>query len=992
MHRFSLTQNTEQIDIHGNVILCEQEADMKSNYYVITDIGSTTTKAILIDNSSEEPVLLGIHHANTTVEAPHNDVRYGVLEAIVGLETRTDIQLISTNSDALDIQFHPEVSYLTTSSAGGGLQILVIGLTLFDSASSAKRAAYGAGGIILDVFAIDDRRRAAEQMLAMRGLHPDMILISGGTDGGALTGVIRLAEILRIAKPLPKFNTDVKIPAIYAGNAEAQEIIKSMIGNDFDLFTLPNLRPSISAENLKPTQDMIQKLFMENVMERAPGYNELKRSVHAEILPTPMGVLKSLISATKQEQRNFFAFDIGGATTDVFSYINGHYQRTVSANLGMSYSALNVLSEMGIDSLLQVLPPDFSADEVRNYIGNKTLYPTYNPSDLREIRIEHAIAKCCIAKALVQHEEMHYNRYKTGFLNSLKDSNVDGYEAKFEYQVAEEKHYFYPSDIDVVIGAGGVFAHAKNEAQSIMILIDAFNCFGITELWLDKDFITPHLGVLGQTDTLVADNLLHSSCLSKLALHLRPHYPKKHIKAVLKISYSDNDGMKEMNVMPESFIVLPAMMNRQLTIAPAKRCILNSSKEPISIATDLLVIIDTRTNTMHYDAELETKLGLYNAMDYSPVVQEVFVNANRFITSEFTRTITLPYKGEVLKQIGDDTLPSDEVAVNKYNPPRLFLVNPYAHLEDVNKQLVLDTLKVVSGDVINFDDVLRDKVENKKSPHLGQAFKSPVRGKLEMIDYNSGYLIISELQDYSSRPVFVDVAAIMMCKPQLALRYIKRSVGDFVYQGDLLAQRLSSTGKGEPPCFVRAPKTGKVTNIDQTTAEITIQYDVSPIYYKSHVKGKVVDVRDKEAVTIKFEGKKLEAKLGIGKAEHGHFCYLDNRENLGKYSLLDSIVGANFAVDIEFINQMVTYGVKGIICPGLSEQTLVSYLKHELGVINTGNELLPLCLVITDSFGADGFSSIIAHELSEYAGKQCMLEPHTRIRAGVSRPFICFMD
>ena len=219
--------------------------------YVITDIGSTTTKAILIDKC--DLTIEAIAHANTTVEAPRNDVGIGVYDSIRRLEELACISLLSSDATAQNISFQNDITYLSTSSAGGGLQILVIGLTLFDSASSAKRAAYGAGGIILDVFAIDDKRKTVDQMRAMRNLRPDMILLCGGTDGGALSSVLRMAEILRIAKPKPKFSTSVKIPTIYAGNQDAARFIKRMISSDFDLHILPNLRPTLQTENLKPT-------------------------------------------------------------------------------------------------------------------------------------------------------------------------------------------------------------------------------------------------------------------------------------------------------------------------------------------------------------------------------------------------------------------------------------------------------------------------------------------------------------------------------------------------------------------------------------------------------------------------------------------------------------------------------------------------------------------------------------------------------------------
>ncbi|HRY84683.1 MAG TPA: glutamate mutase L, partial [Candidatus Cloacimonadota bacterium] len=132
--------------------------DNSIKYYLITDVGSTTTKAVLISSGPEGTRLEGIAHSDTTVEAPVGDVCIGVRRAVQALEQKTGVDLLIGSADGL--KFNQNVSFLSTSSAGGGLQVLVIGLTLFDSASSGTRAAYGAGGIILDTFAIDDKRKA----------------------------------------------------------------------------------------------------------------------------------------------------------------------------------------------------------------------------------------------------------------------------------------------------------------------------------------------------------------------------------------------------------------------------------------------------------------------------------------------------------------------------------------------------------------------------------------------------------------------------------------------------------------------------------------------------------------------------------------------------------------------------------------------------------------------------------------------------------------
>ncbi|MDO9577768.1 MAG: glutamate mutase L, partial [Candidatus Cloacimonadales bacterium] len=210
---------------------------------VITDVGSTTTKALLLTKNKENKFEFNsLQSAPTTVERPFEDVNIGVFNAVRKLEKDADITIFTNDATPNNLKFDQETLYISTSSAGGGLQILVIGLTMFDSASSGERCAYGAGGVILDTFAIDDKRSSLEQMQAMGILHPDIILMAGGVDGGAVASILRLGEILQLANPKPKFGEKDEIPLVFAGNKDAQTFVAGLFQKKFDLYLVPNIR------------------------------------------------------------------------------------------------------------------------------------------------------------------------------------------------------------------------------------------------------------------------------------------------------------------------------------------------------------------------------------------------------------------------------------------------------------------------------------------------------------------------------------------------------------------------------------------------------------------------------------------------------------------------------------------------------------------------------------------------------------------------------
>ena len=295
--------------------------------------------------------------------------------------------------------------YVSTSSAGGGLQMMVAGVVKSMSGESAERAALGAGSIVMDVLASNDGRLPHEKITRIRQLRPDMILLSGGTDGGTTTHVMELAEILAAANPRPRLGQNYKLPVIYAGNNKAQDSIRETLGEISDLDIVDNIRPVLEQENLEPSRDKIHDLFMEHVMAQAPGYKKLMSWTDAPIMPTP-GAVGSLIEMiAKKENISVVGVDIGGATTDIFSVFEGKFNRTVSANLGMSYSICNVLAESGLDNVLRWVPFDIDRSELTNRIGNKMIRPTTVPQSLEELVIEQAIAREALRLSFIQHKE-----------------------------------------------------------------------------------------------------------------------------------------------------------------------------------------------------------------------------------------------------------------------------------------------------------------------------------------------------------------------------------------------------------------------------------------------------------------------------------------------------------------------------------------------------------------------------------------------------------
>ena len=472
---------------------------------IATDCGSTTTKAILIEKKDEGYRQTFRGEAPTTVEAPFEDVTRGVLNAIQEVEELSGRRILDGETIITPAAGNVGVDiYISTSSAGGGLQMMVAGVVQAMTSESAQRCALGAGAIVMDALAANDGRLAHEKIERIRQLRPDMVLLAGGTDGGTVSHVVELAEDIAAADPKPRFGTGFQLPVIYAGNADAREEVDKVLGEKTALTVTENIRPTMEAENLGPARHVIHDLFLEHVMAQAPGYRKLMGWAGAPIMPTPGAVGQIMQTIARQQGINVVGVDIGGATTDVFSVFGEIFNRTVSANLGMSYSISNVLAEAGLDAIMRWVAFDLEEADLRDRIKNKMIRPTTIPQLLQELQIEQAIAREALRLAFVQHRELAVGLKGVQSERTLADVFEQGATGESLIQMME---------LDLLVGSGGVLSHAPNRQQSCAMLIDAFQPEGITRLAVDSIFMMPHLGVLSTVDEQAATEVFERDSL-----------------------------------------------------------------------------------------------------------------------------------------------------------------------------------------------------------------------------------------------------------------------------------------------------------------------------------------------------------------------------------------------------------------------------------------------------------------------------------------------
>jgi uncharacterized protein (TIGR01319 family) len=343
-----------------------------------------------------------------------------------------------------------------------------------------------------------------------------MIVIAGGVDGGATTPVVAMAELIKAAGPKARLGLGYKLPIIYSGNKAVRGKVKSLFSDDFSLTIVDNIRPVLEVENSEPTRNAIHGLFMEHVMSHAPGYDKLMKWTPVPIMPTPAGEGTMFQVVAKSYNANVIGVGLGGATTNIYSIYGGKFVRTVSANLGMSYSICNVLKSTGIENIMRWLPFEVDEVDVRNRLRNKMIRPTTIPQTLEDLIIEHAVAREALRLGFEHHKLLA--RPLRGIQRQRDYSDL------FEQKTYTET-YIDMLNVDWVAGTGGLLSHAPNRSQSALMLMDGFQPEGVTKLAQDSVFMIPHLGVLSTVYPNISMEIFEKDCLVRIGTCIAAREP-----------------------------------------------------------------------------------------------------------------------------------------------------------------------------------------------------------------------------------------------------------------------------------------------------------------------------------------------------------------------------------------------------------------------------------------------------------------------------------
>ncbi len=448
--------------------------------YLMIDFGSTFTKLTAVDSEKEDIIATSSHF--TTVDT---DISIGYKNALKELAIK-----LGEENPKFD-------KIIGCSSAAGGLKMAAIGLVKELTVEASRRVCLGAGAKVELAFSHHLTNSDVDKIIEKK---IDIILLSGGTDGGNTECVLFNQQKL--------CERGVKIPIIFAGNKNCTDEIKALAEQyHMNEYYCENVMPRLNVLNIDDARNTIRKIFLENIIE-AKGVKKIEGEIDRVILPTPESVLRAvtLLADGYMHERGLgeiVVVDIGGATTDMYSICSAsakrsdvvikgleepYAKRTVEGDLGMRYSALGVLESL-TEEEIKLIDLDEGVD-----LRKELLYRHENvdsvPQTEEQAKVDIIMGRICVDKAMSRHVGKMEEAYTPmGMLYNQYGKDL--------------------SKINYVVGTGGVLVHNK-EPEKILNAVEYTRKKGLElrpinpRYLLDKDYILASMGLLAEIDPLLA--------------------------------------------------------------------------------------------------------------------------------------------------------------------------------------------------------------------------------------------------------------------------------------------------------------------------------------------------------------------------------------------------------------------------------------------------------------------------------------------------------
>ena len=522
---------------------------LEADTLLAVDVGTVNTRVSLFDVVDGRYRMVATGRASSTAGAPVFDVREGMHVALDEVSEITgrpffdesDALVMPTTNSGAGVD-----AFVSTASAGPHVRTVLVGLMPGVSMESARRLASSTYLNVVEEIGLMDGRREAKLLDAMLDAEPDLILMVGGTDGGATASVIRQIETVSLATSL--LPTVDRPALVFAGNTSLGAAVVEHFQDTAKVEIVSNIRPDLEHEELGPARLKLAEIVNQLRSERIAGFDELNSWSGGYMMLTAdaFGRVVRYLSQVYDPDKGVLGIDVGASHVTVAAAFDGVLNNKVHSDLGLGISLPGLLRYASVADVSRWLPTEVPDSEVRDYIFNKAIYPGTIPAELTDLHIEYALLRELVRAGL-----------------SLSRS---------DWAVGASSELMPP--LEPIIATGGAIARAPRPGYAALALLDAVQPRGITTLVLDPYNLVPAVGAAAGLLPMITVQVLESGSFVSLGTVVSPVGRGREGKPVLRIRIEPESGGEPIEgiVRYGQLVLLPLRQGEhaRMTLRPEK--------------------------------------------------------------------------------------------------------------------------------------------------------------------------------------------------------------------------------------------------------------------------------------------------------------------------------------------------------------------------------------------------------------------------------------
>ncbi|GAB4270233.1 MAG: glutamate mutase L [Candidatus Promineifilaceae bacterium] len=548
--------------------------------FLIAECGTAFTAVSLIDQAIGTYRLIGRSTVPTTIISPWLDVMEGVQQGIRRVTQTTGRTLIGDsgrlirptrqNGSGID-------AFGAVVSAAEPVTIFLVGLFDDVSIASARRAIHTIYAREVGTISLSDTRSESDQVEAILQSQPDVILVVGGTDGGAEARLKQLIETVSLGIHVL---AEIKRPqVIYAGNRKLREYVQQKLGVYANVQVANNVRPSLENENIGDTARLLTEIYEDLKVSKLPGFQELHDWSTLPVTTAVHAFKHTVEYFANLYQDAVLGIDLGSNQVTLIEANPDSCQLYINSQLGMGAPIENVLTAVSPEKIASYMPTEISSQQITDTIYNKALTPHTIATTQTDIQLEQAIAKMILQKAAT----------KSGL-----GRREEGYR--------------------LVIARGATLTQTARPGQALLTILDALMPTGIFAVLLDKYNALPALGAIARHHPLSVVQALNAGVLTDLGWVIAPAgrapFGQKAVHVTME---SESSTRLEIEVGYGSLEILPLAPGHKatVTIKPEKRFDVGfgpgKSKKLALSGGAVGIVVDARGRPLRYPANPEKR-------------------------------------------------------------------------------------------------------------------------------------------------------------------------------------------------------------------------------------------------------------------------------------------------------------------------------------------------------------------------------------------------